>query len=232
MNAKVNCIIVDDDAMTRKILENLVDETEGLNLVATCSSAIEASNLLAKEKIDLILLDVEMPQMSGLELLESLDEKPDVIMITSKEKYAVSAFNMEVTDYILKPVSYPRFLKAVRKVMKPNGRPETVTSSPGKLFVKVDNSLIGLDLEQIIMVEAMADYVRIYTEGKRYTVYSSMKGVMTKLPDDQFMRVHRSYIVNLDKIESIEDNTVSIGGNLIPVGVTYQKHLMTRLNTL
>lgn len=232
MNQVTNCLIVDDDAMTRKIIQNLVEETDGLQLVDVCSSAIEAANILRKEQVDLLLLDVEMPEMSGLELLESLKVKPHVILITSKEEYAISAFELDVLDYIVKPVSYPRFLKAVQKVIESPAQGEPVTTAPGKLFVKVDHSLVGLDLEEIIMVEAMADYVRIYTEGKRYTVYSSMKGVVSKLPEGMFMRVHRSYIVNLSKIDSIEDNTVVIGGNLVPVGVTYQKVLMSRLNTL
>ena len=232
LNQLTNCVIVDDDAMTRKIIQNLVEETKGLNLVATCSSAIEAANVLREEQEDLLLLDVEMPEMTGLELLESLKVRPQVILITSKEEYAISAFDLDVLDYIVKPVNYPRFLKAVQKAMESPASGEPVTSAPGKLFVKVDHSLVGLDLDEIIMVEAMADYVRIYTPAKRYTVYSSMKGVVAKLPENLFMRVHRSYIVNLSKIESIEDNTVVIGGNLIPVGVTYQKTLMSRLNTL
>ncbi len=232
MNQIINCVIVDDDAMTRKIIQNLVEETEGLHLVATCSSAIEAANVLRKEQVDLLLLDVEMPEMSGLDLLKSLKVRPQVILITSKEEYAISAFELDVLDYIVKPVKYPRFLKAVQKVIDSPPQGEPVTTAPGKLFVKVDHSLLGLDLDEIIMVEAMADYVRIYTEGKRYTVYSSMKGVVSKLPEDSFMRVHRSYIVNLSKIDSIEDNTVVIGGNLVPVGVTYQKTLMSKLNTL
>lgn len=233
MSNKAKCIVVDDDPMTRKVMEQLVSQTDSLSLEGSFGSAIEASNFLREEQVDIAFLDVEMPGMTGLELIESLSFDAQVILVTSKEKYAVSAFDLNVTDYIVKPVDYPRFLKATEKAL---AKVKTDEDPPqrvdGKLFVKVDQQLIGLDIQEINMVEAMADYVRIYTDKKRYTVYSSMKGIVTKLPSGQFMRVHRSYIVNLRKIESIEGNTISLGGQLVPVGVTYQKTLMARLNTL
>lgn len=233
MSKNAICIIVDDDALTRKVMEQLVSQTDRLELADSFESAIEASNFLRENPVDILFLDVEMPGMTGLELIESISLDAQVILVTSKEKYAVPAFDLNVTDYIVKPVDYPRFLKAVEKAMENiKQEDEPVEQVPGKLFVKVDHRLIGLDIDDIFMVEAMADYVRIYTKAKRYTVYSSMKGIVNKLPKGEFMRVHRSYIVNLNCIETIEDNTISLGGQLIPVGVTYQKTLMTRLNTL
>ncbi|MEM7036564.1 MAG: LytTR family DNA-binding domain-containing protein [Bacteroidota bacterium] len=230
MSQKVTCIIVDDDAMTLKIMENFVEKTEGLECIATCKDGVEASNVLKKQTADVVFLDVEMPQMTGLELIQTLNVKPRIVLVTSKEKYAVPAFDLDVTDYIVKPVDYARFLKAVNKVM--DTVPEQSEDDPEKLFVKVDSQLVGLNIDDIVMVEAMADYVRIYAGEKRYTVYSSMKGIANKLPPNKFMRVHRSYICNLKRIDSIEDNTLVVAGNLVPVGVTYQKHLMSRLNTL
>lgn len=228
----IRCLIVDDDSMTLKIMENLVNQTDGLVCVATCSDAIQASNALKSEEIDLLFLDVEMPQMTGLELVESLHNKPRIVLVTSKEKYAASAFDLDVTDYIVKPVEYPRFLKAVNKVSELMKQEQEITANAEKLFVKVDSQLVGLNLDDILMVEAMADYVRIVVTDKRYTVYSSMKGLIAKLPPAKFMRVHRSFIVNVNRIDRIEDNTLVVGSNLIPVGVTYQKTLMARLNTL
>ena len=233
MSNKAKSIIVDDDALSRKVLEQLISQTDSLDFAGAFESAIEASNFLRGEEVDLIFLDVEMPGMTGLELIEAISFDAQVILVSSKEKYAVPAFDLNVTDYIVKPVDYPRFLKAVEKALdkiRPDEDPPHQVD--GKLFVKVDQQLIGLDINNINMVEAMADYVRIYTDKKRYTVYSSMKGIVAKLPTSQFMRVHRSYIVNLRQIESIEGNTISLGGQLVPVGVTYQKTLMSRLNTL
>lgn len=233
MSTNAQCIIVDDDAMTRKIIQQLVGQTESLELLDSFESAVEASNFLRDNPVDILFLDVEMPGMTGLELIESISLDAQVILVTSKEKYAVPAFDLNVTDFIVKPVDYPRFLKAVNKALeKIKVEDEQQEVVPGKLFVKVDHQLVGLDIENIQMVEAMADYVRIYTDKKRYTVYSSMKGIVAKLPPKQFMRVHRSYIVNLRCIDTIEDNTIAMAGQLVPVGVTYQKHLMARLNLL
>lgn len=225
-------MIVDDDAMSLKIMENLVKKTTGLEHVASAVNAIEASSILQEQQIDLLFLDVEMPEMTGLDLLRTLNKKPRIVLVSSKEKYAVPAFDLDVTDYLVKPVDYPRFMKAVNKVVDQIGADRDPTVASTKLFVKVDSQLVGLEIDDIVMVEAMADYVRIYTEEKRYTVYSSMKGISARLPEDKFMRVHRSYIVNLNRIDALEDNTLILGGNLVPVGVTYQKDLLARLNTL
>ena len=213
-------------------MENFVMQTDGLECVATCSDAIEAANVMNSKEVDLVFLDVEMPQMTGLELIASLQRRPRIVLVTSKEKYAVPAFELDVTDYIVKPVDHARFLKAVNKVAELMKADENVVTNADKLFVKVDSQLLGLKISDILMVEAMADYVRIYTGDKRHTIYSSMKGLMKKLPLDRFMRVHRSYIVNINHIDSVEDNTLVIKNNLVPVGVTYQKILMSRLKTL
>jgi DNA-binding LytR/AlgR family response regulator len=233
MARQLKCIVVDDDLMTRRIVEGLVDRTDGLDRVGSFSDAIAASNFLSSEHVDLIFLDVEMPEMTGLEFLASLSRRPSIVLISSQEKYAAPAFDLDVTDFIVKPIDYPRFLKSVNRVKEQEEHVELAKDTiPGRLFVKVDNHLLGLEIAQIMLVEAMADYVRIYTPEKRYTVYSSMKGISAKLPDVEFMRVHRSYIVNLNKIDQIEDNTLSVAGNVVPVGVTYQKEMMARLNIL
>lgn len=228
----LNCLIVDDDPMNLKIIESFVDQTDFLNKIDTCADAIEASNVLKTKKVDLIFLDVEMPQMSGLELIESLQEKPLVVMITSKEKYAVDAFDLEVTDYVVKPVTYPRFLKAANRALEQFKRPaEAQEKKPESLFVKVDSRFINIEFKDIKLVEAREDYVTIHTDQKRYTIYSTMKKLETKLPDN-FMRVHRSYIVNLNRVEAMEDNLLAIEKNLIPVGGTYREKLLSRLNML
>ena len=229
----LNCLIVDDDPMNLKIIESFVDQTDFLKKVGTCSDAIAASNLLKNEKVDLLFLDVEMPQMSGLELIESLQEKPLVVLITSKEKYAVDAFDLEVTDYVVKPVTYPRFLKAANRALEQFKKPDDSIEAkdPSSLFVKVDSRFVNIEFKDIKLVEAREDYVTIHTDQKRYTIYSTMKKLEKKLPEN-FMRVHRSYIVNLTRVEAIEDNLLVIEKHLIPVGGTYRERLMTRLNML
>jgi two-component system LytT family response regulator len=233
MSGLTTCLVADDDWMSLKVLERFIERTEGLECRAYCRTAIEAANHLQREPVDLLFLDVEMPEMTGLELLRSLEIKPKVILVSAKEEYAVPAFDLAVTDYLVKPLEYPRFLKAYHRVIAPARAEDAAPKAAlDKLFVKSDSVLIGLEIHKIIMVEAMADYVRIYIGDKRHTVYSSMKGIEAKLPADRFIRVHRSYIVNIRMIETVEDNTITVAGHLVPVGVTFQKALISRLNLL
>lgn len=225
-------LIVDDDPLTVRILEEYVGRTDYLNLVGSCKDAIEAANLLQKKDVDLLFLDVELPGMTGIELIESLSEIPQVILVSGKDIYAASGFDHDVSDYLVKPVDYARFLKAVNKATDSIEKKSPDKPANDRLFVKSDTQLVAIKVEEIAFIEALADYVRIHTPEKRYTVYSSLKGIESKLPDSTFMRVHRSYVINIQKIDSIEGNTVTIGDNLIPVGVTYQKTLLTRLNLL
>ena len=228
----LNCIAVDDDPMTLKIVESFIEQTDFLKHLKSCQSAVEASNVLKEEKVDLVFLDVEMPQMTGLEFIESLENAPQIILITSKEKYAVDAFEYAVTDYIVKPVQYPRFLKAANRALEISKRVEEVEVRKDTLFVKVNSRLISIKIPEIDYIEAKADYVTIHTEHGRYTVYSTMKGIVKKLPPNDFLRVHRSFIINTNKIDSIEDNTLVIGKKLIPVGITYKEKLLKNLNLL
>lgn len=234
MPSKINCLVVDDDPISRKVLENHISKTESLNLVQSCESAMEAANILKREKIDLLFLDVEMPEMTGLELIQTLqDKRPEVVLVSAEEKYALDAFEYDVTDYLVKPISPTRFLKAVNKVEENIRKSGTdVKLSEGKLFVKVDQRLLSLNLKEILYIEALADYVTIHTDQGKHIVYSTMKGIETRLPENEFIRVHRSFIVNKHKIQSIEDNMLVIGQKAIPVGVTYREKLMNSLNLL
>lgn len=232
MPDRLRTIIVDDDPMTIRILEDYVGRTDFLEHLASCRDAIEASNLLKKEDVDLVFLDVELPGMTGLELIESLTAPPHIILVSGKGDYAVSGFEHDVSDYLVKPVDYSRFLKAVNKLEEANQKDAPQAGHTDRLFVKADTQLVGIRVDEIEYIEALADYVRIHTPDKRYTVYSSLKGIERRLPSEKFMRTHRSYIVNLDKIDSIEGNSLSIAEKSLPVGVTYHKALISRLNLL
>lgn len=231
MQEKLKCLIIDDDRLSLKTIEQLAKETGFLEVSGTIQNPIEASGFLASNPVDLIFLDVEMPDLSGLELAEALGNDEMIILVSGKEDYAVKAFDLNVVDYLVKPVARPRFLKAVQKALKLSQGSKS-SDKPDKIYVKVENQLVGIELEEINFIEALADYVKIHTDAKRYTVYSSMKGIEGRLPTDRFMRVHRSYIVNLSKIMTLEDNTLYVTGKSIPVGGTYQKKLMSRLNLL
>jgi len=224
----MKCIIVDDDELSRNIIEDLVQETEDLELVKSCENAVEAYNILREQQIDLAFLDIEMPKMNGMELLQSLSGPTQVILITSHTEYAPESYEHEVTDFIVKPVSHGRYLKAIEKVRK---KAETSTSrkSGDKLFIKADSRLVQLDPNDIMYVEALGNYVNIYTEKERLTVHFTMKEIEARLSDHDFLRVHRSYIVKLDRIESIEDNTIAISGKRIGIGRAYKEDLQKRL---
>lgn len=226
----MNCLIVDDDEMSRATIEHYVNQTEFLNLVGVCSNAIEASNVLKKENVDVLFLDVEMPEMSGLELLDAMSNGPKVILITSKEEYAVQAFEYSVTDYLLKPIDYVRFLKAVNKIKGVSG--DVVTSDDKEIFVKSDLKFVKINFDEIEFVEAMADYVVINLASNRHIIHSTMKAIEKKLSEKQFVRVHRSYIVNLKRINAVENSSIVMGEKRVPIGASYKNEFMNKLKIL
>lgn len=227
----MKCLVVDDDELSRNIIEDLIAGTD-LTLVKSCSSAIEAFNILKAEKIDLLFLDVDMPQMSGIDLLKSLTELPQVILITAHAKYAVESYEYNVTDFVVKPITHARFLKAVDKAKKNLQESTLEGTGSSTIFVKADSRLVQLPVDNIQYIEALGNYVNIYTNSGRYTVLTTMKEVEAKLLPPVFARVHRSFIVKVDKIESIEDNFINIGGKSIPIGKNYKEELMKGINLL
>lgn len=232
----MNCIIVDDDEHIRLLVETMVKETDFLRLVKNCSTAIEASNVLLKEKIDLIFLDVMMPGMSGMEFLKTLEgNKPQVIMITANKEYAADAFDFDVCDFIVKPLTLPRFLKAVSKAKKIHdaGQVQIQKSETNDaIFVKFNSSLVKISSQDIFLIEALVDYIAIHTYNQKYILHSTMKEIKNKLPENDFIRVHNSYIVRVDKITSIEGNNLIVNQKIIPISRSKQKDLMNRLKLL
>jgi DNA-binding LytR/AlgR family response regulator len=234
----MNCIIIEDDKLSLRIIEEFVNKTADLNLVDTYSNAVDAINLLGKnENIQLIFLDVELPDMSGMEFLESIKITPQVVIISSKEKYAVQAFNYEVTDYLVKPITYARFYKAIERARKRmqmrNGLDKI---GKDEIFIKKNSTLVRLRYDDILWVEALENYVIFNTFDDKYTIHFTMKAIEQKLPLDKFTRVHRSYIVNTGSIEIIEDNSVLIrthdGTKTIPIGKSYKDKLMGDINLM
>jgi two-component system, LytTR family, response regulator len=228
----LTCVIVDDDPLSLRLLEGLIAQTEFLSLTKTFQNPVEAVQFLLENQVDMLFLDVEMPGMTGLEILATLEEKPAVILVSSKSEYALDAFQFDVEDYLLKPPTYARFLKAVNKVQEKLSQEQTIQFRGDFVFVKSDSALIKVDIRQVQWVEALADYVALVTKDKKYVCHSTMKSIESKLPADQFVRVHRSYIVRIDQIDAIEDKTVSVGKKIIPVGGTYRDSLMDRLNLI
>ena len=227
----MNCIIVDDDELSRNIIEDLVNETEFLTLVKSCESAVEAFNILKDGEIDVAFLDIEMPKMNGMDLVKNIDSNTQIILISSHTEYASESYEYEVTDFIEKPVTPGRFLKAVTKAQRLANTSDTVSGGDAKkLFVKADSRLVQVDTSDILFVEALGNYVIIHTLKEKLTVHFTMKDILSKLSSRDFIRVHRSFIVRLDKIESIEDNVIEINGKHISIGRAYKEQLIQHLN--
>ncbi len=226
----LNCIIVDDDLMSLKLIESLVGKTDSLKLFGSYDNAIDAEKVIRSNKIDLIFLDIEMPEMTGLELLGTLEKTPQIIIVSSKEKYALDSYNYDVTDYLIKPIeSYARFLRAVLKAQKKTCKEREEGDT---IFIKVDSMLLNFNLTEIHWVEAYGDYVKIHTKEKMFVVYSTLKTMVKKLPSVDFVRVHRSFIVRLDKIKNIDQNTVLIDEKVIPISNSYKSAFYEKINTL
>jgi DNA-binding LytR/AlgR family response regulator len=232
MSDIIKCILVDDEPMSRIALEVLIKRLENWELLKSCENAIEARDFLQHNTVDVIFLDIEMPEITGIEFLKMMETYPEVVIVSSKQEYALEAFEYEVSDYILKPVMLDRFMKAVTRI---EGRLQVEGESfikSDSVFIKSNGQLVSIRLESILSVEAYGDYVNIYTAKDRFVVHSTMKGIANKLPKDQFLRVHRSHIVRLDKINAIEETLIIIEKKLIPIGESYRGELMKRLNFL
>jgi two-component system, LytTR family, response regulator len=236
---RLNCIIVEDELMSRKSLQRLCEEHGSLEVTAAFDNATDALDFLTETPVDLIWLDVEMPGLSGFGLIEQLPTMPYIVLTTSKTEYAFEAFQYQVTDYIKKPITRPRFSLAVEKVLELHSHAKTAaaaaTTDRKEIYVKTDGRYIRLPYEAIAYVENTGDYVKIVTDasGSRQThiVYATMKYMEEKL-GQQFLRVHRSFIVHLDKIVDIEENTLVVDQKVIPISRANKPELMNRLNLL
>ncbi|MFD1017347.1 LytR/AlgR family response regulator transcription factor [Winogradskyella rapida] len=238
----MNCIIIDDEATARAIIGQLCASEDSLNILEEFPNAMQAIKFLNQHDVDLIFLDIHMPDFTGFDFIETLKNLPKIILTTSDPQFAIQAFEYDcIVDYLVKPITPARFKKAIQKVAASSHRPtpsEKLTSekeestSGNDLYVNIDRRLIKIDIPSVYLVEAKGDYIQIKTEDKNYTVHSTLKKIADKLPDSLFLKVHRSYIINVDKIIDIEDNSVLIKKDVIPVSRSNRPELMKRLNLL
>ncbi len=233
----MNCIVIDDDKLSRKIVEEFIKKTNFLKHIDSFDNAVDAISLFKSgNEIQLIFLDIEMPEMTGIEFIKTLKNPPQIIIISSKEQYAIQAFEYDVTDYLLKPIAYSRFFKAADKAYSQFVKDSIVPEGKNEIFIKKNSSLIKLKYEDILWVEALENYVIVNTYDDKFTIHFTMKSIEKKLPAPRFSRVHRSYIVNTSSINLIEDNSIVIpvegGTKSIPIGKSYKDKLMNDLNLM
>ncbi|RYD94176.1 MAG: response regulator transcription factor [Sphingobacteriales bacterium] len=231
----MKCIIVDDNKMARMAMKQLVNQVKDLELIEECEDAMEAYNIINKQPVDLMFLDIEMPGMTGLELTKNLGSKsPLIIFTTAKTDYAVEAFELNVVDYLVKPIQPGRFLQAVERAQETiaSDKEEVKVEAQEFVFVKDNGILKRINVEEILYLEAMGDYVKVHTPQKFHVLHATLKSIEEKLSPQKFIRVHRSYIVSLSKIDFIQEGVISIGKASVPVADTYRTALNKRLNLL
>lgn len=225
----MNCLVVDDEPLAREVLESYISETPGLRLTAACSGALEAMAILEKETVDVLFLDINMPRLNGLEMLRTLPDKPAVVLTTAYPEYAVEGFNLDVADYLLKPFSFERFLKAVNKVKAIKGKSDSSWAHE-VLAIRADKRTWQVELRDILYIESSGDYVVIHTNERKITAHETLRNLESRLPEERFLRVHKSFIVATPAIEFAEGNVLHLAGTDIPIGKTYREKVQNRLS--
>jgi DNA-binding LytR/AlgR family response regulator len=235
---KIKCIAVDDEPLALRVIESHIEKLDDVELVAKCSNAIQAFDLIRNKTIDLIFLDIQMPELTGIEFLKSLNNPPAVVFTTAFRNYAIEAFDLDVLDYLLKPISFERFLKAINKYYQ-HRQPNTskvknlaVDTAPVKdhLFIKKNKTMVKILFNDILFIESMKDYVKIHTEAETYFIKYQISQLESELPQSQFLRTHKSFIVPVAKITTVAPGGIGIGDHKIPVSRNYKELVLKQLH--
>lgn len=227
MKQTIKCIITDDEPMARKGLQGYVEKIDFLELVGLCEDAVQLNSLLKQQPADLLLLDIEMPYVTGIEFLKNASNPPKVIFTTAYEQYAIRGYELDVLDYLLKPISFDRFLKAANKAFDYfNAKQE---NNQPYLFVKAEGRLEKINFDEVLFVEALENYVAIYTAEKKLVTHSTLKAMQENLPPARFIQPHKSYLVNIAAINSIEGNVLHIGKFQVPISKYSKEEVMERI---
>lgn len=230
----INCIVIDDEPLARKGLKEYIADVDFLDLIGEFDSPLKAADLISKGEVQLLFLDIQMPKITGLDFFKTLQNPPPVIFTTAYPQYALDGFEMNALDYLVKPISFDRFLKAAlrsKEFYEVREKNQTGTPDPAAdhFFIKADNKLVKLAYDDILFAEALQNYVVIHTKDKKYITYLTFKSVEDYLPSDKFMKTHKSYIVSAAKIESIEGNIIRIGAHHIPISRNLKDEVMDKL---
>ncbi|AXT50056.1 DNA-binding response regulator [Aquimarina sp. BL5] len=240
MNTRIKCLIVDDEPLAREIIENYISRIDHLELIASCANALEAFNIIADKSIDLIFLDIQMPDLTGIDFLKDLNPSPKVIFTTAYSNYAVDAFNLEAIDYLLKPIEFSRFLKSVNKVLKlykstsallelSNSNEAETNYQDLFIYLKVEKKMQKIFLKNILFIESLKNYIKIKTCDREIIAYKSISNIENVLPSTHFLRVHRSFIIGIDYIDAFSTTEIELKGIKIPVGRNYKASVKEKL---
>ena len=233
MSQVTRCMIIEDEPLARNVLKKYIEDLPSLELVAVCSNALEAQGIVQSQNIQLLFLDINLPKLSGINFLKTLPHPPMVIFTTAYPEFAVEGFELDAADYLLKPFSFERFLKAVNKALRKTGPLSNAATGERNtsdfIFLKADKKVYKIDLEEILYAEATGDYVKIVTQDTQYIAHITLKKLLEDLPASGFVRVHKSYIISAGKIKFFEGNYVKVGNTDIPIGAAYREDIFARL---
>jgi DNA-binding LytR/AlgR family response regulator len=229
----INCLIIDDEPLAINVIKNHIKEIDNINVIDTFNSAIDALNFMKSNTVDLLFLDINMPLLDGLDFIKSLDKKPMIVITTAYSEYAIKTYELEVLDYLMKPISFPRFLKAVNRAFKELNSNLTSNLKIAKrahIFIKVDKKKMQkIYLDEILIIESLRDYLKIKTITNKYIIHSTLSSFTEKLPSNNFIRIHRSFTIAIDKIEAVQGNSVEIDGVKYVIGRSYIEHVKNRI---
>ncbi len=225
MRNKLKCVVVDDEPMAREIIETYIAKTPNLGLISSCKNAAEAILFVQENEVDLFFLDINMPEISGLSLAKIIHNKSQVIFTTAYREYAIDGFNLNVVDYLLKPIAFDRFLQAVQKV----SLSEITTTNSDFMFVRSDRKMVKIDFNSILYVESLSDYVKIFTIDKIITIRETISSLEEKLPIKKFIRIHRSFIISFKNITSYTNEFIEINHKALPISRSYKESVLQKL---
>ncbi len=231
----IKCMIIDDEPLAIELLETHIAAIEELELIATCASAIEASSIIRNKEVELLFLDIQMPRLNGIEFVKTLRTKPKIVITSAHREYAYEAFQIDAVDYLLKPVTFERFLTSINKIFDKssfnvsNQNQQEANKSRAFIYVKVKRKMMKIQLDEILYVESLGDYVKIICQSQKVVAQQKISLMEDKLPGDQFLRIHRSFIVSLQHLKTFSTTTVEIAEREIPIGRSYKEWVMKRL---
>ncbi|TDO73510.1 LytTR family two component transcriptional regulator [Flavobacterium chryseum] len=230
---KIKCVLIDDEPLAIKVLQNYFNNFTDFEVIGTFNNSLEALDFINSTPVDAVFLDINMPMMTGFELISLIENKTKVIITTAFREFAAESYDLDVLDYLVKPIPLPRFIKCINKItteynLKNNIKVET-TKGDSHIFIKVDKKMMKINIEEILFVEGMKEYIKVVTPDKTYITHKSLTSLSEELPADRFLRIHKSYVIALNKVKSIEGNRIQIQSYTIPIGRNYSKDVKNKI---
>jgi two-component system LytT family response regulator len=230
---KIKCVLIDDEPLAIKVLQNYFNNFTDFEVIGTFNNSLEALDFINSTAVDAVFLDINMPMMTGFELISLIENKTKVIITTAFREFAAESYDLDVLDYLVKPIPLPRFIKCINKItteynLKNNIKVET-TKGDSHIFIKVDKKMMKINIEEILFVEGMKEYIKVVTPDKTYITHKSLTSLSEELPADRFLRIHKSYVIALNKVKSIEGNRIQIQSYTIPIGRNYSKEVKNKI---